>query len=391
MSVLLPHETMTARQRVQRAIRRESVDRYPIDLGAHPSTGISAFAYFNLLNYLGLPCDDINMFDLVQGLATVDETVRQRLHVDVVAVEPRWQNPNVWQPRGHYAFKVPQDYKPQLNNDGDWIVTKDDLSMRMPNGGYFFDGDWLSSGWHNLDDDELLKMLADEAERLYKETDYALMYNGYASWGIGGTFFTDIEQGMRMITDPEEVHADNQRLLESSIQRFDRMNTSFGQYVDLISIGNDMGTQNGPLCRPAHIEEFCMPYYTAFCGHVHNNSDIKVFLHCCGSIRPLIGMIADAGIDILNPVQISADNMDPDDLKQEFGERIHFWGGACDTQNVLGKCSVEELKTHVRKTANIFKEHGGFTFTQVHNIMGDVPPEHVLALFDTAYEESFYE
>ena len=165
---------------------------------------------------------------------------------------------------------------------------------------------------------------------------------------------------------------------------------AFGQYIQLVTMSDDMGTQNGPMCNPQYIKEFCMPYYKRFCDFVHANSDIKVFLHNCGSIKELIPLLIDAGIDVLNPVQISADNMDPQELKDEFGDQICFWGGGCNTQRVLGTGTPESVASNVRQLVRIFKKNSGFVFNQVHNIMGNVPPENIVAMLDTAYEESFY-
>ena len=164
---------------------------------------------------------------------------------------------------------------------------------------------------------------------------------------------------------------------------------AFGQYIQLVTMSDDMGTQNGPMCNPQYIKEFCMPYYKRFCDFVHANSDIKVFLHNCGSIKELIPLLIDAGIDVLNPVQISADNMDPQELKDEFGDQICFWGGGCNTQRVLGTGTPESVASNVRQLVRIFKKNSGFVFSQVHNIMGNVPPENIVAMLDTAYEESF--
>jgi uroporphyrinogen decarboxylase len=163
----------------------------------------------------------------------------------------------------------------------------------------------------------------------------------------------------------------------------------FGQYIQIVSLGDDMGSQNGPMCSPRYVAEFCMPYYKQFCDFVHTHSDIKVFLHNCGSIRPLIPMLIEAGVDILNPIQISADNMDLQELKDEFGGRICFWGGGCDTQNVLGRGTPTDVADHVRRQVSILKQNGGSVFNQVHNIMGDVPPQNIVAMLDAAYEVAF--
>jgi uroporphyrinogen decarboxylase len=124
---------------------------------------------------------------------------------------------------------------------------------------------------------------------------------------------------------------------------------------------------------------------------VHAHSDIKVFLHSCGAQRELMAGLIEAGIDVLNPVQISAVGMDAAELKAEYGDDIIFFGGGCDTQNVLGTKTPAEVREHVAKLTNIFKPGGGFIFNQVHNIMGNVPPENIVALFDAAYENSAYE
>jgi len=152
-----------------------------------------------------------------------------------------------------------------------------------------------------------------------------------------------------------------------------------------------VGAQNGRLCSPGHIVEFCIPYYKSFCPFVHTYSDIKVFLHHCGSLNILLPMLIDAGIDVLNPVQISAENMDPHALKREFGDKLCFWGGGCNTQRVLGAGNPEDVAGDVRNLMRTFKKNSGFVFNQVHNIMGDVPPENIVAMLDTAYEESFFE
>jgi uroporphyrinogen decarboxylase len=115
-----------------------------------------------------------------------------------------------------------------------------------------------------------------------------------------------------------------------------------------------------------------------------------VFLHCCGGIYPLIPGLIDAGVDVLNPVQTSAAGMEPKRLKQEFGDQIVFWGGGCDTQEVLGNASPEVIRKHVQDRMRIFAPGGGFVFNQVHNIQTNVPPENIVAMLDAAYEFAPY-
>jgi uroporphyrinogen decarboxylase len=385
----MPIETLTPRQRVIRTLNRLPVDRCPIDLGSHMSTGISAFAYWNLLEKLGLPTGHIWLPDTTQMLAMVDEPVRQRFHIDCILLEPPWPATHVWNPRGKYHFHIPTGMQPKLNQDGEWRVWQGEKSMRMPAGGTFFDGDWLSD-WSDEDEDAAMAGYAREAERIYKETEYATNYVGYSRAEGFGAFFGDFERQVIMLQDPQRVMDENQVLLEQYLRRAGKIIERMGAHIQLLTIGDDMGTQNGPMCRPALIEKCTAPYIKQFCDFIHRNSDIKVFIHCCGSIKALIPMLIDSGVDVLNPVQISAKNMDPVELKREFGEKIIFWGGGADTQHVLGQATPAEVAEHVRGLVRVFKPGGGFVFNQVHNILGNVPPENIIAMLDTAYEESFY-
>jgi uroporphyrinogen decarboxylase len=382
-------ETLTSRQRVLRTLNRQPVDRMPIDLGSHTSTGISAFAYWNLREYLGLYTTNIWLPDMVQVLAFVDEDIRQQFHLDCILLEPKWSNPSRWNPRGKYTFDVPRSFQPERDAAGDWVVHQGASKMRMPEGGFFFDGNWLSN-WGELDEDDALNHYAREAERIYKETDYATNFVGYSYGGGFGAFFGGIDRCIKMLEAPQEVHAEHETLLQTYMSRLGKIIDRFGGYIQLITMSDDMGTQDRPMCRPKLIEQFSAPYIRRFCDFVHRNSDIKVFLHNCGSIKPLIALLIDCGVDVINPVQISAGNMDPVQLKAEFGEDIVFWGGGCDTQNVLTAGTPEVVARNVRDLVRIFKPGGGFVFNQVHNIMGDVPPENIVAMLDTAYSEAFY-
>ena len=384
-------ETLASRERVNRTLRREPVDRLPIDLGSHPSTGISAFAYWELKQKLGLTETPVEVWDLPQMLARVEIPVLERFHCDLICLSARPDKFRDWTPRGNYRFLIPAAAEARRNADGDWFFEQPDTPpMRMPDGGYFFDGGWLSN-WETCSFEESLRRTTMEAEILYKETPYALNYTGYASGGpqVGG-FFGGLEQAIALLTDPVNVFQAIEAWSDDAIRNFDIINKNMGQYLSLISLNSDLGMQNAPYLRPEWFEEFYFNATRRFCDHVHQNSDIKIFLHSCGSIRPLIALLIEAGIDVLNPVQISAVNMDPSELKNEFGDRLIFWGGGCDTQNVLGNATPEEVAENVRTLIAVFKPHGGFVFNQVHNILGNVPAENIISMLDTAYNESFY-
>lgn len=376
-------ETMTGRQRILRTLEGKPVDRVPIDLGCHFSTGISGFAYHNLRKYLGLNTDHIEMIDMTQLLARVDADVCRRFHVDTVLLNPPWQSPQRWNPRGEYVFDIPDTIEPVLHPDGKWTIDGDGPRMTLLPGGFFFEGGWAN--FYGLPPEERLSLFARRARRLREETDLFTMYMGYSA------FFDGLDFACDMITDPEDCMELNRRRLERQIADFDRMNRAMGRDVDCIEVNADLGSQNDLLCRPDDFLEICAPFLRDFCRHVHETSDIKIFMHSCGAISRALPMIVDCGVDIINPVQISARGMEPEKLKREFGGKITFWGGGCETQHILCRGTPDEVRRNVAELMRVFKPGGRFVFNQVHNIMGDVPPENIAAMLDAAYENAFYE
>jgi len=375
-------ETLGSRERVYKALNHEEGDRYPIDLGMHFSTGISVFAYYHLRKHLGLSTDKIQLADTVQLLARVDDDIRERFHVDTVLLNLPFKKLNEWNPRGDYRFLVPEQWKP-VPEDGYNVVRRGEEKMRMPVDGFFFDGNWIQA--KDYPPEENLKLLCRESERIFKETDKFTCLMGEFS-----AFFGGIEAACDMITDPETVKERNKTILKNQIEKFFRILEYGGQNIGCMEMNGDMGMQSGPFFSNACFEEFILPYFREFIRVVHENSNIKIFLHCCGSVKPLIPGFIEAGLDILNPVQISANNMDPAELKKEFGKKITFWGGGCNTQNILGFRDAETVRQNANGLCKIFKPGGGFVFNQVHNIMGNVPPENIVAMLDEAYRNSFY-
>lgn len=371
---------MTSRERVRNAIERKPVDRMPIDFGVHFSTGISVFAYQRLREYLGLNTDKIELIDTSQCLARVDDDILDRFHVDTVLLSPPFEKTKIWNPREDYKFVVPHNFDAVLQPDGAYTVELGGKKMRMPAGGFFFDGDWLNFAGHN--EAQMLDAFSLRAEKLHKETERFTMLMGFSA------FFDGIEQACDMLVDPEGVMARNEKRLADQIAYFDRVNAKMGKFIDSIEVNGDLGTQLNLMCTPDSYEQTVYPYLKRFCEYVHQNSDIKIFMHACGAINLALPFIVDAGVDAINPVQISANDMDPKTLKETYGKDICFWGGGCDTQNVLWKESPEFVKEHVENLIKIFAKDSGFVFNQVHNIMGNVPPENVVALYDTAYENS---
>ncbi len=233
--------------------------------------------------------------------------------------------------------------------------------------------------------DEQLKALADRAKLLDETTDYAIMaaFGGsilemgqkLRGWerfmedlAEGGAFTEDLIQGM------VEKHLKNLALYLEAV----------GDHVQIIQFGDDLGTQDRPQMSRRMYQRSIKPGHKQLYHFVHDHSQCKVFLHSCGSITPLIPDLIESGVDILNPVQTSANNMAPEVLKAEFGDQLVFWGGGCDTQSVLPNVSSDEIWAHVTERLQIFTPGGGYVFNQVHNIQANVPPENIVAMYDAA-------
>lgn len=378
-------EYLSRRERVRRAIERKPVDRMPIDLGCHYSTGISAFAYFNLREYLGLDTDNVEVIDPGQYLARVNIDIIERFHIDTIVLHPGYPKTRRWRVRDKYEFTVPEALKPVLQNNGAWHLynlQQPDRRSIMPKNGFFFDGDGGVDLW-NISDDEWWRLFSDEAERIHKETDFFTMLCGFPG------YFGEIEECCLMYTEPQVFKDRNSTRLDSAKARFSKMLKHMPGWVDSIELNGDLGTQLGPYVSCDVYEDCTYPYLKEFCSFVRENSDVKTFMHCCGSMKPFIPYLIDAGVDIINPVQISASDMDPHQLKCEYGDNITFWGGGCDTQNVLGVKSPDDVRENVIMLTDILAPGSGFVFNQVHNIMGNVPPENIVAMLETAYEQSF--
>jgi len=376
-------ETMTSRQRVIEAINHRTPDRMPIDLGMYTSTGISAFAYWNLREHLGLPVERVEIVDGVQVLARVDADILERFHCDCVFLKPAAAKYHAWKPRGKYSFFVPDYYNPALNERGEWIVEKGAQRMRMPTNGFFFDGSWLSmeDAWEEGFFDET----AYEAERLYKETNFFTAFRGFYPF-----FQSNIDFFCDMLTDPETIVESNEAHLKGQLEAAALLIENMKEYIGAVCMPGDLGDQRAPMVRPEVFEAVSAPYLKKFCDFIHRNSDYKVFLHSCGSIAPLLPVLIDCGIDIINPVQISAENMQPEMLKSKYGKDIVFWGGGVDTQRVMSFKTPAEVDENVQQLTMVFKPGGGYVFCPVHNIMGDVDPRNVIAAYDAAYENSWY-
>jgi len=381
----------TSRERVLAALDHREPDRVPIDLGGN-QTGIHKGAYRKLIDRLGLD-EEIVIMDLVQQLAQPSERVLERLHVDTRYVAAggakSFAGGVVRRERGG---RVWHDFTDEFGVT--WSMPDDepfyfDIS-HSPLAGLSFD-EIRQYPFPKGDDPTRFEGLRDRALRLRNETPYAVVS------GISGVVY-EICWYMRglenlfidMMTQPQVLEAIIDRTLGFWLDWFRLFLDEAADVVDVIMIGDDLAGQNGPLFAPRLYRQIIKPRQKRLVRYIRSRTKAKIWYHTCGSVMEYLPDLLDNGIDILNPVQISAKGMDPARLKAEFGDRLVFWGGGIDTQHVLPRASPQEVREHVRRNIEAFKPGGGYVFNNVHNIQGDVPPENVLAMFDAAYEFGKY-
>jgi uroporphyrinogen decarboxylase len=191
---------------------------------------------------------------------------------------------------------------------------------------------------------------------------------------------------MDLYLEPANVQRLLDKLLEMHMDFLSKICEAVGDLVDIIKFGDDLGTNTGPFMPVEIYREFFRKRHKKMCDFVKANSSAHTMLHCCGGIYELIPELIEAGFEILNPVQINAVNMEPELLKKEFGNELTFWGGGCNTQSILNRATPQQVRDHVRHNLEIFSRGGGYIFTSVHNIMPDVPPENIMAMFETVQE-----
>ena len=382
---------MTSRERLLEALDHREPDRVPIDLGGN-QTGIHKFAYQTLLEHLGI-ADELTIMDPVQQLARPCEAVLERFHVDTRYV----------------AAGAPADWQGGIEtNERDgrvWHDLKDEFGVvwSMPDDEPLYMDishhpladatidDVADYPWPRGDDPTRFDGLRDRALAIRNDTPYAVVS------GISGVVY-EICWYMRglenwfvdMLMQPEFCEALIDQTVRYWLDWFDVFLDEVGDVVDVIMIGDDLAGQGGPLFRPEFYRQVVKPRHKRLVQAIRPRTRAKIWYHTCGACVEYIEDLIDNGIDILNPVQISAANMDPADLKARFGDRLTFWGGGIDAQHVLPVASPETVREHVRRNVEAFKPGGGYVFNNVHNIQAGVPPENIVAMYEAAYEAGSY-
>lgn len=411
---------MNSRERVLAAIAHKQPDQVPVDLGSTPSSGISAIAYSNLLKAIGRTDLPVQIYDVVQQLAQPDMSIIDRFGVDVLDIgrafnteEKDWHETIL--ANGDKAF-YPIHFNPVKQADGSYHCYDEDgkrLLALMPQGATFFDQSYfpyingfpenydtldeemgrvlwsryVHSPWDHTQDPDFWKTLREKTLQLRASTDKALMIVCGCNLFEWGTFLRRMDNFlMDLLCEPDQVARMLDQLLERHLATLAKVCDSVGDVVDIIRFGDDLGMTSGPFMDVDTYRSLFKPRHKQLCDYVKTHSQMHTFIHSCGSISSLMPDLIEAGIEIFNPVQTNARQMEPEFLKKEFGQDCTFWGGGVETVGTLNNGTPEQVREQVLERLEIMSAGGGFVFNTVHNILPDVPPQNILVMFDAVKE-----
>lgn len=410
---------MNSREYILSALAHKETDRVPVDFGSTQSSGISAIAYNNLKKYLAMDSGSTRVYDLVQQIALVDNNLINLFGGDVLDVGCAYNTDNNdWDaailPDGSKA-EYPAWFKPVKQSDGSFFAYDGDGTLigKMPDGATFFDQTvfpyedgypddyrelpaamskviWSAlapAPWDHINDKDFWTDLRQKALDLRANTDRALIINCGCSFFEWGTFLRKFDNFlMDMSADQSEVERLFDALMEQYMQTLSRICRTVGDIVDIVRFGDDLGMDSGPFMSPRLYRKLFKPRQKQLCDYVKKHSAMHTFFHSCGSIYKLIPDLIEAGYEILNPVQTNCSEMEPERLKREFGRDVTFWGGGVDTRSILNGGTVRDVQEDVKHRLEIFTGGGGFVFNPIHNILPDVPPENIVAMFEAVKE-----
>lgn len=411
---------MTSRERLDAALNHKPVDRLCVDFGAGGQTGIGAGSVYRLHQELiGDPNYRVKIIEPFQMLGEVDDKLKEALQLDVVGFDP---------PNNMFGFKnegwkpfemndgtpvlVPENFNYTVNEKGDTLMyaegdTSCPPSAMMPKTGYFFDAlkrqkPIVESELDPADNceefgllsDEDVKYFADTATELYENTDYGI-YMTFPGTGFGDIALVpcvslkdpkgirDVEEWyVSTVMRRDYVYKVFETQCEFALKNIEKLAKAVGDKAQVVFIsGTDFGMQQGLFISKEAYRDLFKPFHKAVNDKIHELTNWKTFIHSCGAVYELIPDLIEAGFDVLNPVQCSAEGMEPRRLKKEFGKDVVFWGGGVDTQKTLPFGTPQEVYKEVTERIEIFAEGSGFVYNSIHNIQSNVPTENILAMF----------
>ncbi len=373
---------MTPRDRILAAVLRRPPDRVPLDLGGTFASTLTLTAYQRLRTHLGWEPDPSPVLFAERSQTVIPaENLLLRLQADARALMlgAAERRPN--QRLGPHAFTDEWEVTWTRPGDGHYLPTDGPFSRLQEPGLY----DLARFDWPDPEDPGRYRGLAESARRLHETTDYAVVL----SLGVGPVHQAQFMRGYAewledLLARPVFAEALLERVTDFWVAVAERAIQEAGPWIDLVALYDDLGTQRGPLMRPELYRRLVKPQHARLTA-VFKRAGKPVFWHSCGAVRRLIPDLIDIGVDVLNPVQVSAAEMDTSQLKREFGAHLAFWG-AVDTSHVLPRGTPADVRREVRQRIRDLAEGGGYVLCAVHNIQDDVPPENILTMYEAALE-----
>ncbi len=417
---------MNSRERFIYSANHKEPDRVPIDFGTTRSSGITAIAYNDLKKYLNLISQKTRLFDIQQQLIYPDDELLIKYGIDIYDVgrsflreEVEWRNYTLMDKS---SAVIPTYFKIITESDGtEYLLNNKGTRVAVkPPTSYYFDQCYWPWGEkekipdpipQNKFEEEIwmvpaspnhldfmrsksdLQQFARIVKELYENTTHALYYDlGRPGFFEKGMYMMGAEKWLiALIMDKSGVCRMLDAYVENCIERLEVILDAVGEYIQIIRIfHDDLGSQTGPQFSPTLFKEIMAPRYKKLFDFIHSKSNVKILNHSCGSIADFIPAFIDSGLDMLNPIQTSCNNMDPVKLKKEYGKDLVLWGGGIDTVNELTTGTPDEVREKVKERIDIFAPKGGFIFCATHNIQPGVPPQNIDAMLEAANEYGVY-
>jgi uroporphyrinogen decarboxylase len=373
---------MNHRERVVAALNHRETDRVPIDMGSTIVTTVTNTAYQKLLEHLGMPPDESpNISHRQMDTVYPREDLLQRYDIDGRGV----------------ALKGPWEFETR-ELPGNRFVDEYDLTWEKAS--YYYDvvkrpfanaesaADLKDLQWPDPYDPGRVVGVRQEARRLFEQTDYAVVADIMCLGPFEGACFMRGYESfcMDLYWNLDLAHAILEKVTQIDIELWDLFLDHVDGYVQVVAQGDDLGTQRGPWIKPEMYRDIIKPYHKRLYDFIHSRTDAKVFMHSCGSVYDIIPDLIEVGVDVLNPIQRSAANMDIAVLKQEFGSELSFWGGGIDVQQVLPFATLPEIEKEVRYSIDTLGKDGGYVFCPAHNVQPDVSPDRIDTLYRAALQ-----
>ncbi|MBC8388699.1 MAG: hypothetical protein ISS14_00595 [Actinobacteria bacterium] len=371
---------MTSKERVNKALDHKEPDKIPIDFGG-VHTSLHRKAYENLMRFYDYKNIEINIQDVFQQVVFPCKELLDKFQVDIIGVHSKQSS--------KWKLKI-DPVKDEYTDEWGTVYIR-------PKGGFFYDIKTPAMNSFSLEDLKRFKVpdpsdkarfigIKDEVLKKCKTNKAIITFN--ASWGLWESLWQTrgFEQAyMDLVSNDAFLNYYLDMMLSWGSIFWRNMLKEIGDLIDVVQIGDDLGTQRGPMFNPEIYNKFFKSRHKKLVEVIKNNTNAKVYIHSCGDISWVINDFIDCGIDIINPVQVGASNMDSKKIKSEFGDKITFWGGACDPE-VLLRGSKNDVKEEVKRRINDLAPNGGFIFASIHSIQANTPPENIDAMFMTALD-----